>query len=323
MAAGKQIRDAATERAPVKTKRGGSKKRAASKSLRGRAPKEGVKKRPRKKDGREQMKRNMLRGQVVLALDLGTSLGWALATADRSAILSGVVALHPGRFEGGGVRYLRFRNWLETMRDKHQFDVIVFEEVRGHVAVDAAHIYGGLLGTLSAWCEHAVVPYIGVHTGEWKKGVLGNGAAKKEEIQAYVARELGLPEEEPADPVLSSDEADAVGVLLYATGRRYDVKREVHAPSSLELAAQMLKSEVDTLATKDRSVRMRCRKVEPARAVLLLLTALETALAANRVDHGAELAVTLKANTKKLEKVIADNTPQLARRQAKRRKKVR
>ena len=44
---------------------------------------------------------------VLLALDLGTTTGWALCSRD-GPINSGTVSLRPGRFEGGGMRYLRF-----------------------------------------------------------------------------------------------------------------------------------------------------------------------------------------------------------------------
>ncbi len=44
----------------------------------------------------------------ILALDLGTATGWATHTAD-GAIVSGVETFKPGRFEGGGMRFLCFR----------------------------------------------------------------------------------------------------------------------------------------------------------------------------------------------------------------------
>ncbi len=36
---------------------------------------------------------------------------------------------------------------------------IHFEEVRRHVGTDAAHVFGGLLATLTAWVELRGVPY--------------------------------------------------------------------------------------------------------------------------------------------------------------------
>ena len=50
---------------------------------------------------------------TVLALDLGTTTGWALRSAD-GRIVSGTVSFRPSRYDGGGVRYLRFRAWLES-----------------------------------------------------------------------------------------------------------------------------------------------------------------------------------------------------------------
>ena len=49
--------------------------------------------------------------QITLALDLGTTTGWALHQAD-GAITSGAEHFKPLRFEGGGMRYLRFKRWL-------------------------------------------------------------------------------------------------------------------------------------------------------------------------------------------------------------------
>ena len=48
---------------------------------------------------------------AVLALDLGTTTGWALRGPD-GGITSGTITFRPSRFEGGGMRYLRFRGWL-------------------------------------------------------------------------------------------------------------------------------------------------------------------------------------------------------------------
>ena len=47
-------------------------------------------------------------GGATLALDPGLSLGWALRTPD-SHVTHGTLDLRSRRFEGGGMRYLRFR----------------------------------------------------------------------------------------------------------------------------------------------------------------------------------------------------------------------
>ena len=53
-------------------------------------------------------------GNAILALDLGQTTGWAVRNAD-GAIASGTVEFKPGRFEGGGMVYLRFRAWLQEV----------------------------------------------------------------------------------------------------------------------------------------------------------------------------------------------------------------
>jgi hypothetical protein len=95
---------------------------------------------------------------TLLALDLGTATGWALRTPD-ARILSGKTSFKPSRYDGGGMRYLRFRGWLaSTAADAGGLTAVYFEEVRRHVGTDAAHLFGGFLATLSTWCEHHGIP---------------------------------------------------------------------------------------------------------------------------------------------------------------------
>jgi len=76
---------------------------------------------------------------VILALDLGSILGWAIRSRG-AGIVHGTVEFKNGRFEGGGMRWLRFTKWLQAMHDEHgPLEAIYFEEVRRHKGVDAAH----------------------------------------------------------------------------------------------------------------------------------------------------------------------------------------
>jgi Holliday junction resolvasome RuvABC endonuclease subunit len=145
---------------------------------------------------------------TILALDLGTTTGWALR--DRTGrITSGSQSFKPQRFEGGGMRFLRFKTWLAELKmHADGIDALVFEEVRRHASTDAAHAYGGFLATLTAWCEHHGVPYQGVPVGTIKKHATGSGRAGKDAVMAAV-RARGHA---PAD----DDEADALALLLWA-----------------------------------------------------------------------------------------------------------
>jgi Holliday junction resolvasome RuvABC endonuclease subunit len=146
--------------------------------------------------------------QITLALDLGTTTGWALRPHD-GAIAYGFVSFRPQRFEGGGMRYLRFKRWLsEISAAAGDIQAVYFEEVRRHAGVDAAHVYGGLMATLTAWCEHRNVPYQGVPVGTIKKHATGRGNANKDDMIAAM-RGLG-------HPVSDDNEADALALLHWA-----------------------------------------------------------------------------------------------------------
>lgn len=137
-----------------------------------------------------------------LALDLGTNTGWALRRDGTT--ISGTASFKVGRYEGGGMRYLRFQRWLDELA-RDGVDSIWFEEVRRHAGTDAAHVYGGLLATLTAWCEHHGIPYSGVPVGTIKKHATGKGNANKDAmIAAAVARGFT-----PVD----DNEADALALL--------------------------------------------------------------------------------------------------------------
>ena len=55
---------------------------------------------------------------AVLALDLGQRTGWALRLPGNT--VSGTVEFRPGRFEGGGMPFVRFRAWLQEMHAANQ-----------------------------------------------------------------------------------------------------------------------------------------------------------------------------------------------------------
>ena len=144
----------------------------------------------------------------LLALDLGTTTGWAMALPDGD-IVSGTVSFRPSRFEGGGMRYVRFTDWLvQIAMITSGLHRVVFEEVRRHAGTDAAHAYGGFLATLTGWCEENEVPYEGVPVGTIKRHITGRGNADKAAIIEAV-RARGY---HPAD----DNEADAVALLLWA-----------------------------------------------------------------------------------------------------------
>jgi hypothetical protein len=145
--------------------------------------------------------------RVILALDLGTTTGWAMALPD-GGIVSGTVSFKPSRYDGGGMRYLRFRGWLDGVADDTAgIGAIHFEEVRRHLSTDSSHVYGGFLAMLTAWCEQHGIAYQGVPAGTIKRFIAGRGNADKAAVIAAV-RARGF---NPID----DNEADAIAILLW------------------------------------------------------------------------------------------------------------
>lgn len=138
----------------------------------------------------------------VLTIDLGTKTGWCKAS--RNCLIHGSWNLKGDRFEGGGMRYLRFRQRLDEVGDGVK--LVFFEAVRRHNGTDAAHVYGGLMATLMTWCEEFKIPYEGVPVGTIKKFATGKGNAGKPEMVAAV-RKMGYA---PAD----DNEADAIAMMM-------------------------------------------------------------------------------------------------------------
>lgn len=142
----------------------------------------------------------------ILALDLGTNTGWALHTG--GPVISGTQSNKNDRFSGGGMKFLRFRCWLDEVNNATPLDAVYYEEVRRHAAVDAAHAYGGFMATLAAWCETHSIPYEGIPVGTIKKHATGRGnAGKSVVIQAMIDKG-----HRPHD----DNEADALALLHYA-----------------------------------------------------------------------------------------------------------
>jgi Holliday junction resolvasome RuvABC endonuclease subunit len=142
-----------------------------------------------------------------VALDLGTRTGWAVGNArpfTPGRVVSGVQLFASSRFDGGGMRFLRFRRWLDEVLAGA--GVVYFEEVRRHVGTDAAHIYGGLLAVLTAFCEEHGIPYQGVPVGTIKRHATGKGNADKAAMLAAIRAKGYTPDDD--------NEADAIALLL-------------------------------------------------------------------------------------------------------------
>lgn len=155
---------------------------------------------------------------AILAIDPGTHCGWAVRTA-AGVPAFGVWDLGIKRHESPGMRFLRLRTQLNTVRDAFSVRLVAYEEVRRHAGVSAAHIYGGIVATVQAWCAEHGVEHVGIPVATIKRKATGKGNADKVAMVAAARRawpEVMLDEDDNlADALWIAETAWAdVGAML-------------------------------------------------------------------------------------------------------------
>lgn len=145
----------------------------------------------------------------ILAIDLGTTTGWARCSRDGS-IAGGSEKFAPKRMEAAGQRWLKFRQFLSEQRAAANGEIhaVYFEDVKNHAGTIAAHVYGGFLAMLEAWCAANNIRMIGVGVGTVKQHWTGKGNADK---NAMIATAVG----KGFAPV-DDNHADALAILSLA-----------------------------------------------------------------------------------------------------------
>ncbi len=147
----------------------------------------------------------------ILALDLGTSCGWALSCG--GVLTYGTRNLAARAKDSAGQRWLKFRAMLGNhYAAAGEIHAIYYEHVSAHGPrerpnVIAAHVYGGFVAHLEAWCDVQRVRLVPVSVGTVKKAWTGRGNANKDAMIA-TARERGFKVGADED-----DTADALAIL--------------------------------------------------------------------------------------------------------------
>ena len=140
---------------------------------------------------------------IILALDLGTTTGWALFR-DGERLDSGEWDLKP--LVGRGERWKRFEKKLrDAIRWAQQFsvetgvDFTVVAEDGGSFHTNAARVHNGLRALLELECFKRDIDqhYVAIKT--IKKHATGNGNAKKPEMIAAAGAKWGCTAEHEAD----------------------------------------------------------------------------------------------------------------------------
>jgi len=135
---------------------------------------------------------------TILAIDLGTKLGWALCRGGE--ITSGACNLNINDSKCG-----RFNNFNKFLQQHDDIDLVYYEYVRRHTTTKAAHVYGGFQTLLWMFCDHVGVPCRILEIGTIKKHWTGSGNAKKPVMIQEAIRRGFNPKDD--------NEADALAIL--------------------------------------------------------------------------------------------------------------
>jgi len=145
---------------------------------------------------------------ILLALDLGSTCGWATWDSEKKCVESGIVSFKLWRGESPGMRFLRFRKWLAETLDLIRPD-IVYVEMPHHRGGYATSLLIGFHTRVEEECARLNIPYSSVHTATLKKFIAGNGRASKDEVREAVVKKF------PDIVIIDDNHADALALLLY------------------------------------------------------------------------------------------------------------
>ena len=139
--------------------------------------------------------------KTILALDLGTKMGWAIRRGDGT-IFHGVENLHPFPKGPRAHRFAAFQAFLEM----HRVDAVVYEDVKRHNSTYSSHMWGAWEGILLAHCLRNGIPAHVLGVGEIKMHATGKGNAPKNDVIAAMVARGFKPEDD--------NDADALALLF-------------------------------------------------------------------------------------------------------------
>jgi Holliday junction resolvasome RuvABC endonuclease subunit len=147
----------------------------------------------------------------ILALDLGTKSGWAFGSDRIEA--SGAQVSDVRRGESPGMRYIRFRAWLNEMVAQTQPELVIVEQAH-HRGGAATEVAAGFSTRVQEICAERKIEHTTCHSATLKKFATGSGRGDKDAmIEAALVKwpELKVP--------VDDNEADARWLWQYAKER--------------------------------------------------------------------------------------------------------
>ena len=150
----------------------------------------------------------------VIAFDLGSNTGWAWrgrGSTMQEFIFSGVQKFPLLRGDSMGMRFLRFKGWVEEMLARTNARIVAYEAAIGfHKSLYAGQLAHGFEGILQCIIADRNLECLNVTPSELKRDATGKGNANKEAMIA--AAQILYPKSK----IDNDNQADALLILNFA-----------------------------------------------------------------------------------------------------------
>jgi crossover junction endodeoxyribonuclease RuvC len=153
----------------------------------------------------------------IFAVDCATRTGYAHNCG--GGVRSGFRTFDVKRGESPGMRFLRFREWLNTELRVWGPDLVVFERPERFKSGAAAEVCLGLTTRVQEVAAELGIDHTPVGPSTLKKWATGNGNAQKAEMIAAARRRFGCEVED-------DNEADALLILGWSLAGRPDPREK-------------------------------------------------------------------------------------------------
>lgn len=137
-----------------------------------------------------------------MTIDFGLKLGWCVGSTPLD-VTHGMKKLGESSRQSHGYRWVNLYGFLDETFNNYDVRRVVYESVRRHDGVAAAHVWGGGLAVLQLICLQRSVFFEHLEVASIKKQFAGHGSSKKERMIAECANRgfMGISDDNEADAV--------------------------------------------------------------------------------------------------------------------------
>lgn len=152
----------------------------------------------------------------ILAIDPGSKCGWAIIEDSESSVVeSGVQVFDLKRGESAGMRFIRFRKWLNGLMDFWKPGLVVYEQAH-HRGGAATELCVGFVTRILEIAAEYGANHTSCHSMTLKKWATGKGNADKTKMIETVHQKLAF-RNMPTIEIIDDNHADAILLGLWAS----------------------------------------------------------------------------------------------------------